>query len=206
MLIPWGGQIAPMWTDGIDAKWISAQKIEKKNMTSDTIDKMNPMRSPAWTLRVWWPFSDSSDTFWPQNANRNTNVKKSANVGTGLFQRATKSANTTPGSWIGKSGCDKNATCDSKSTIAAATNNGSGVASTMWNGCCSAFAVWVCFNLNEIIFWHLENQVLYAGRNVLSKLPAFLATPTLFVGFNRRHNVTWITFARCEHNKRSYML
>ena len=115
------------------------QKIEKKNITSETMKRMNPSRNPACTFFVWCPFNDSSDTFWPQNAIKNKNVKNSANVGIGLFQCPTIFSNT-PSWWIGYSGCDSKAMWSSPRTIAAAMNRGSGVASTMWNGCCSALA------------------------------------------------------------------
>lgn len=55
MLIPAGGQHVPSSTVGESLLWKKAQKNEKKNSTSDVINKIIPHRRPLTTLDVWSP-------------------------------------------------------------------------------------------------------------------------------------------------------
>ena len=54
-IIPFGGQAIPISTAGDKLLWKKAQKKEKKNNTSDTINKIIPHRSPATTILVCKP-------------------------------------------------------------------------------------------------------------------------------------------------------
>jgi hypothetical protein len=45
-LIPFGGQIAPISITGAKAAAKKAQKKAKKNMTSETMNKITPYRKP----------------------------------------------------------------------------------------------------------------------------------------------------------------
>jgi len=56
--IPNGGQIPPIHIDGDKALWKNAQKNEKKNITSETINSFIPNFKPFLTCIVWW-FLDS---------------------------------------------------------------------------------------------------------------------------------------------------
>lgn len=49
LLIPKGGQISPNSTAGAKLLWKKAQKNEKKNITSETIKRSIPYRSPSST-------------------------------------------------------------------------------------------------------------------------------------------------------------
>lgn len=51
--IPKGGQIEPNSILGERLAWKKAQKKEKKNITSEAINKITPKRSPCCTLFVW---------------------------------------------------------------------------------------------------------------------------------------------------------
>lgn len=53
--IPVGGQMQPIW--GVAAKllWKKAQKKERKNITSEEMNKAIPHRNPFWTTWVWTP-------------------------------------------------------------------------------------------------------------------------------------------------------
>lgn len=53
--IPSGGQTAPIQIDGDTLEWKKAQKKLKKNIISETINKIKPRRSPVWTANVWCP-------------------------------------------------------------------------------------------------------------------------------------------------------
>lgn len=46
--IPGGGQVQAIWTVGARAEWKKAQKNEKKNITSEIINRIIPRRW-AWT-------------------------------------------------------------------------------------------------------------------------------------------------------------
>ena len=48
-LIPVGGQVIPISAVGERALWKNAQKNLKKNMTSDNINKVNPIFIPRTT-------------------------------------------------------------------------------------------------------------------------------------------------------------
>jgi hypothetical protein len=50
--IPLGGQILPISIVGVKLEAKNAQKKAKKNMTSETINKIIPYRSPNWTIFV----------------------------------------------------------------------------------------------------------------------------------------------------------
>jgi hypothetical protein len=50
--IPAGGQIQPIATEGAKLQWKKAQKKPKKNITSETINKIIPARNPFCTLSV----------------------------------------------------------------------------------------------------------------------------------------------------------
>jgi hypothetical protein len=50
--IPFGGQIEPISTTGIKAAAKKAQKKAKKNITSETMNKITPYRKPSWTIFV----------------------------------------------------------------------------------------------------------------------------------------------------------
>jgi len=55
-VIPKGGQIAPISKIGAKLLWKKAQKKEKKNNTSEVINKTIPQRSPLVTKNVWRPW------------------------------------------------------------------------------------------------------------------------------------------------------
>ena len=61
-LIPKGGQLHPISTAGDKLLWKNAQKKEKNNKTSDTINRMNPIFKPWVALFVWWPWKVLSRT------------------------------------------------------------------------------------------------------------------------------------------------
>jgi len=50
--IPTGGQITPISTEGDKLLWKKAQKKEKKNNTSDTINNKNPIFNPNTAILV----------------------------------------------------------------------------------------------------------------------------------------------------------
>jgi len=50
-----GGQQEPRSIVGFNLLWKKAQKKEKKNNTSDKINKIIPHRKPLTTLIVWYP-------------------------------------------------------------------------------------------------------------------------------------------------------
>ena len=50
-----GGHIEPISTDGAKLEWKNAQKKAKKNITSDTINKIIPYLMPVCTALVWCP-------------------------------------------------------------------------------------------------------------------------------------------------------
>lgn len=54
-IIPTGGQIPPKSTLGNQTQYKKAQKKEKKNKTSDSINKSIPIFKLFWTLNVWSP-------------------------------------------------------------------------------------------------------------------------------------------------------
>jgi len=54
---PEGGHIKPNSMIGASLLWKKAQKKEKKNMTSETINKIIPIRSPLVTVDVWSPWN-----------------------------------------------------------------------------------------------------------------------------------------------------
>ncbi len=53
--IPSGGQTQPIAIEGARLQWKKAQKNAKKNIISDTINKIIPERNPSWTFSVWLP-------------------------------------------------------------------------------------------------------------------------------------------------------
>ncbi len=54
-MIPVGGQQQPNSGVGARLLWKKAQKKAKKNITSETINRIIPHRSPLVTYDVWWP-------------------------------------------------------------------------------------------------------------------------------------------------------
>lgn len=58
--IPWGGQNNPNSNVGFNLLWKKAQKNEKKNKTSDVINKIIPHFIPSVTFRVWNPWKVAS--------------------------------------------------------------------------------------------------------------------------------------------------
>lgn len=54
--IPKGGQYIPISIVGANLLWKNAQKKEKKNKTSDRINKIIPQRKPVVTTEVWRPW------------------------------------------------------------------------------------------------------------------------------------------------------
>jgi len=50
-----GGQIPPSTGEGLKLEWKKAQKKPKKNIISETINKITPIFSPACTWSVCWP-------------------------------------------------------------------------------------------------------------------------------------------------------
>ena len=55
MWIAWGGQIEPISIEGAKLEWKKAQKKAKKNIISETINKIIPYLKPVCTALVWWP-------------------------------------------------------------------------------------------------------------------------------------------------------
>jgi urease accessory protein UreE len=47
-----GGQTHPIATEGDKLEWKKAQKKPKKNIISETINKITPDRRPCWTFKV----------------------------------------------------------------------------------------------------------------------------------------------------------
>ena len=54
--IPKGGHEHPISIAGERALWKKAQKKEKNNKISETINRINPIFSPYRVLFVWWPW------------------------------------------------------------------------------------------------------------------------------------------------------
>lgn len=71
--MPAGGQALPISTAGAKLLWKKAQKNEKKNRTSDAINKIIPHRSPTPTDEVckpWYvPSRTTSRHHWPITIN-----------------------------------------------------------------------------------------------------------------------------------------
>jgi len=61
-LIPFGGHITPISTEGDKLLWKKAQKNEKKNKISETINKIKPNFKPLTVARVWNPINVLSRT------------------------------------------------------------------------------------------------------------------------------------------------
>ena len=59
-VIPVGGHCSPISIDGARLLWKKAQKNEKKNNTSDVINKIMPHRSPLATILVCNPWNAPS--------------------------------------------------------------------------------------------------------------------------------------------------
>jgi len=55
-----GGQTEPISTAGDKLEWKKAQKKARKNITSETINKIIPERKPCWTVLVWCPLKVAS--------------------------------------------------------------------------------------------------------------------------------------------------
>lgn len=55
-LMPTGGQHEPNSIVGANLLWKNAQKKEKKNITSEIINKIIPIRNPRETASVWNPW------------------------------------------------------------------------------------------------------------------------------------------------------
>ena len=55
-----GGQIDPISIVGAKLEWKNAQKNAKKNIISDTINKIIPYLKPVCTTLVWWPSNVAS--------------------------------------------------------------------------------------------------------------------------------------------------
>lgn len=75
VLIPVGGHVIPISAVGARALWKKAQKNEKKNIISDTINKIKPIFKPRTTYVVCIPKNVASRT-----TSRHQNVKITANV------------------------------------------------------------------------------------------------------------------------------
>lgn len=54
-LIPIGGHIFPISNAGLMEKWKNVQKKDKKNITSDKINKSIPIFNKFFTFKVWKP-------------------------------------------------------------------------------------------------------------------------------------------------------
>jgi len=54
-MIPVGGHLVPISGVGDSLEWKNAQKNDKKNITSDKINRIIPHRILIITLIVWWP-------------------------------------------------------------------------------------------------------------------------------------------------------
>lgn len=53
--MPNGGHTAPIQIEGETLEWKKAQKKLKKNITSETINKIKPIFNPRCTALVWRP-------------------------------------------------------------------------------------------------------------------------------------------------------
>lgn len=51
--VPKGGHTLPIAVEGTRLRWKNAQKNAKKNITSETINRIIPRRRPFCTFRVW---------------------------------------------------------------------------------------------------------------------------------------------------------
>jgi len=75
-----GGHCAPISIVGEILLWKNAQKKEKKNKTSETINKIIPHRSPFSTIDVWIPWyvpsREMSRHHWKQVISRIITPKK----------------------------------------------------------------------------------------------------------------------------------
>lgn len=58
--IPNGGQTAPIQIEGDTLEWKKAQKKLKKNIISETINKIKPILKPFCTANVWCPSNVAS--------------------------------------------------------------------------------------------------------------------------------------------------
>lgn len=53
--IPSGGNTEPTSTEGHNAEWKNAQKKPKNNIISEITKRINPVRNPIRTTKVWYP-------------------------------------------------------------------------------------------------------------------------------------------------------
>ena len=60
--IPLGGQMFPISIVGARLAAKKAQKKAKKNITSETMNRITPYRRPSWTIFVWQPSKVASLT------------------------------------------------------------------------------------------------------------------------------------------------
>lgn len=60
--MPTGGHTEPISILGLNLLWKKAQKKEKKNITSETINRTTPNRSPFLNGLVWKPWNVASRT------------------------------------------------------------------------------------------------------------------------------------------------
>ena len=75
--IPAGGQHTPISTEGDKLLWKKAQKKEKKNSTSETINNKNPIFKPMTTILLWYPWNVDSLTtsFNHRNIHKSIDIK-----------------------------------------------------------------------------------------------------------------------------------
>ena len=59
-VIPVGGQVTPISTDGASLLWKNAQKKAKKKHTSEVMKRIIPYRSPFSTIAVCLPWNVAS--------------------------------------------------------------------------------------------------------------------------------------------------
>lgn len=84
--IPNGGHTAPIQIDGETLEWKNAQKNPKKNIISETINKINPKRKPFCTAFVWCP-SNVDSMIISHNQLINPKKKKKVPIGINLKKK-----------------------------------------------------------------------------------------------------------------------
>ena len=132
--IPVGGQILPNSMLGANLLWKKAQKKDKKNMTSDKINKIMPHRNPFSTIRVWSPWNLASRLtsrhHWLDTTTNKTSLLKNRVVLEWWNHRTIPEVSP------------KAETADSK---------GQGDSSTKWNGCTTKFDIFNSLYLKILI-------------------------------------------------------
>lgn len=132
-----GGQTPPINIEGDKLKWKNAQKNEKKNITSEVINNAIANNIFCCTLKVWWPSKVASVTISENHKYRLKDNKIKLNIRWNPpFTKKWK----------------YDTILKVKDNADTAVNNGQGLGSTKWKGCCSWVLILIFFN-SFIVFW-----------------------------------------------------